>query len=41
MGGAHAAYSVGFDHSAVAQALCQLGKIFFWHEQGPIPRLHY
>jgi hypothetical protein len=29
VGGAHAAYSTGFEHSATAQALCQLGKILF------------
>jgi hypothetical protein len=33
-------YSTGFEHSVTAQALCQLGKMLFWHEQGPIPGLH-
>jgi hypothetical protein len=40
VGGAHATYSSGFEHSTVAQALFQLGKMLFWHEQGPIPGLH-
>jgi hypothetical protein len=29
LGGAHATYSIGFEHSAAAQAICQLGKILF------------
>jgi hypothetical protein len=33
MGGAHATYSTGFEHSATTQALCQLGKMLFWHEK--------
>jgi hypothetical protein len=41
LGGAHATYSVGFEHFATAQAICQLGKILIWHEQGPILGLHY
>jgi hypothetical protein len=34
------AYSVGFEHFAIAQDICQLGKMFFWQEQGPIIGLH-
>jgi hypothetical protein len=41
MGGAHATYSTGFEHSAATQALCHLGKMLFWHEKGPIPRIHF
>jgi hypothetical protein len=36
LGGAHAAYSTGFVHSATTQAICQLEKILLWHEQLPI-----
>jgi hypothetical protein len=34
------AYSLGFDHFVVAQDLCQLEKMLFWHEHGPILGLH-
>jgi hypothetical protein len=40
LGGAHVTYSIGFEHSMIAQAICQLGKMIFWHEQGPILGLH-
>jgi hypothetical protein len=40
LGGAHATYSTGFEHSAKAQAICQLGKMILWHEQGPILGIH-
>jgi hypothetical protein len=41
LGGAHATYSIGFGNSSVAQAICQLGKMFLRHEEGPILGLHY
>jgi hypothetical protein len=41
VGGAHATYSIGFEHFAETQAICQLGQILFWHEQGPIIGLHF
>jgi hypothetical protein len=40
MGGEHEEYSTDFEHSVVAQDLCQLGKVIFWNEQGPTLGLH-
>jgi hypothetical protein len=41
LGGAHVTYSTGFENSMAAQAICQLGKMILWHEQGPILGLHF
>jgi hypothetical protein len=30
----------GFENFAIVQAICQLGKMFLWHEQGPILGIH-
>jgi hypothetical protein len=40
-GGAHESYSVGFENSEATQAICQLGKMILWHEQGPILGIHF